>query len=391
MASFLNANGEIQQVSLDVTAYRAAADAGQSLQQFINTTYPTNAERYGTTWAQILESEGIFASANRELGIRPSTMADVINGRPEMQGATNVRDAVPTSRILFPAVIMGLIEDKLLANLAITPNAFDQLVGFDESINGDRYEQPILNFSKAEAGRSRGIAQLAQPASMLTITTSEKAYKIPTFALGLEISDQALRASSIDFVALALARQALVQRNERANDYVLALLNGDVDNGDGTLASLGMSVNSSTLDAAATGGAITHKAWMKYLMLNGTKRTLTHLVTDFDTAWKIENRTGKPTVQGDDAKSPRIDTQFTIMNPTWATNPSVFLTENAAWPAGTIMGIDKTWAVRRVKNLSADYQAIEAWALRRSTTMRFDFAEHVNRMFTEAYQVMVLA
>ena len=29
MASFLNANGEIQQVSLDVTAYRAAADAGQ--------------------------------------------------------------------------------------------------------------------------------------------------------------------------------------------------------------------------------------------------------------------------------------------------------------------------------------------------------------------------
>jgi hypothetical protein len=390
MSSFYDANGSVQQIKLDITDYRAAAEKGQSLQAHINTTYPTDAAKYGSTFNQVMESEGIFAVANRELGIRPSTLDAIFEG-PKMSAGTIVRDAVPASRVLFPAVMMSLVEDKLQANLAINPNAFDQLVGYDESISGDRYEQPVINLDRPAAARARGIAQLAQPASMLSITTSDKAYKIPTFAMGLEISDQALRVSTLDFVALALARQAMVQRNERANDYILALLNGDVDNNDGTLASLGCSVNASSLDAAATGGTINQRAWMKYLMLNGTKRTLSHLITDFDTAYKIETRTGKPTVVQNDGTTFRFDTQFSVMNPTWAKNPSVFLTDNAAWPAGTIMGLDKTWAVRRVKNIAADYQAIEAWAIRRSTTMRFDFAEHVNRMFPDAFQVLVLA
>lgn len=392
MPAFRNAQGEVQQLPLDVVMYRQAADAGMSLQQFINTRYPTNAEQYGTTFAQLLESEGIFLRGNRELGIRPSTMADVLRG-VSVEAGTVVKDAIPASRILFPAVMMGLIEDKLQASFTMTANAFDAMVGFEESITGERYEQPVVNYDRPAAARSQGIAQLAQPASMMTITTSDKAYKIPTFSLGLEVSDQALRATTMDFVAMSLARQAAVERNERANNYVLALLNGDVDNGDGSLSSLGYSVNSSALDSAAVSGNnyITQKAWMKYLMKDGTKRTLTHLVTDIDTALKLETRSGKPVITNDDSKTSRFDTQFNVMNPTWAKNPELFITDNASWPANTIMGLDKMWAIRRVRNLNADYQAIESYVLRRSQAMRFDFGEHVNRLYPEAFQVMVLA
>jgi hypothetical protein len=390
MASFIDAAGNVQQLQLDVTMYRQAAERGMSLQAFLNLNYPTNPEKYGSTFQQVLASEGIFVKPDREIGIRPTTMYEMVNGRPEMQGASNVKEAVPTSRILFPAVIMQAIEDKLVANLTMTANAFEEMIAVDENINGERYEQPVLNFSRPEAARSQGIAQLAQPASMLTITTSDKAYRIPTFALGLEVSDQALRASTIDFVALSLARQAAVERNERAQNYLLALLQGDVDNADSSLSSLGYSKTSTTYNGSATSGTMTHKAWMKYLMDNGTKRTLTHIVTDFDMAWKIETRTNKPTTGTDDSKTSRIDTQFTLMNPTWANNPKVFLTQDANWPANTAMGLDRNWAIRRVRNLSADYQAIESWALRRSTTMRFDFGEHVNRLYPEAFQVLVL-
>lgn len=392
MAKFFDRTGAIHELPLAVTMYRLAADNRMSMEQYLNATYgkDVNAEKDGTVFQQALASEGIYLKANRELGIRPSTLAEVLNG-PTPQAGTIVRDGVPTSRILFPAVIMAAIEDKLVANLSIYANAFDQLVGYDETINGDRYEFPVLNFSKPEAARSQGVSQLSDVPSMLSITASDVARRIPNFAIGLEISDQALKISSLDLVAMALARQAAVERNERAQNYVLQLWNGDVDNNDGTLASKGLVDASSTFDAAATGGTLTHKAWIKFLMKNGTKRTLTHLVTDFDTAYKIETRAGKPVITNDDSQTSRIDTQFGIMNPSWAKNPQVFLCDLAGWPAGTIMGLDKAWAVRRVRNLGADYQAIESYVMRRSQAMRIDFGEHVTRMFDDAYAGMTLS
>lgn len=395
MASFQDAQGNVQQLPITVTMYREAADAGMSLSQYINTRYPTDTARFGSTFQQIMASEGIFVSGSREYGIRPSTLDSIVNR--QMDAATIIKDQIPTSRILFPAVIMQAVEDKLLASFTMTPIAFDSLVGYEETISGERYEYPVLNFDKPSAARSMGISQLAQPASMLTITVSEKAFKIPTFSLGLEVSDQALKATTIDFLALSLARQALVERKERAGQFIMAILNGDVDNNDGSIASKGYMYNASTFDAAATGGVLTQKAWMKYLMKDGTKRTITNLITTVDTALKIEGRTGKPVVTNDDSKTSRFDTQFNVMNPTWAKNPDLFLvdedagTPTAAWPANTILGLDKAWAIRRVRNLNANYQGIESYVMRRSTQMRMDFGEHVNRMYDEAFGGLVLA
>lgn len=395
MSTFLDAQGNPQQVELHVSMYREAAESGMSLQHFINAKYPTDTAKYGSAFQQMMASEGIFVKPNRELGIRASTMDEILNGPKMGAGSSVVKDGVPASRILFPAVFLLAIEDKLIANLTMTADAFDNMLASDEAIANDRYEQPLINFDKPSAGFSQGVAQLAQPSSMLTITAKDVAYRIPTFSLGMEISDQALKAATIDIVALSLARQAAVQRNIRAQGYMLALLNGDPDNklgaGDGSLASLGLVDTSTSFDAAATGGVLTQKAWMKYLIKNGTKRTITHVVTDIDSAMKIEGRTGKPTVFTDDAQSPRIDTQFILMNPTWAKNPQIFLTQDPAWPAGTLMGLDKSWAIRRVRNINADYQAIEAMVMRRSQQMRFDFGEHVNRLYDDAFGCMTIA
>lgn len=389
MAAYINAQGETNQVELNVGMYREAAERGQNLAQYLNAMHPTNVERDGTAFAQILESENIFLRPNRELGISPTKLSEIL--APAIGAGTVVKDAVPTSRILFPAVIMQAVEDKLIANLTINANAFDSLIAIDESINGERYEHPVLNFDKPSVARHQGISQLAQPPSMLTITTSDKAYKIPTFALGLEVSDQALRNTTIDFVALSLARQFAVERNERAQNYILAILNGDVDNGEASLSSLGYFDTTTSFDAAATGGVITQKAWIKYLMKNGTKRVISHLITDVDTAMKIEGRTGKPTIVQDDGTTHRFDTQFNVMNPTWAKNPQLFLTDNPSWPASTILGMDKAWAIRRVRNLSADFNGIESYVMRRSTQMRMDFGEHVNRFYNDAFGGMTVA
>lgn len=393
MAAFIDAKGQTQQVKLDVTMYKEAGEKGMSLPQFLANQFPTNAEKYGSTFEQLLESEGIFIKPNKEFGIRPSTLAEVLEGRPSTDAGVTVKDAVPASRILFPATILAAVENKLVEDMSMTQNALDDMIGIEETVNGDRYEYPVLDFTNPEAARGQRISQLAMPASMMTITVSDTARKIAGYSLGLEVSEQALKATTLDFVALSISRQAMVERNERANDDLLAIWNGDEDKGDASLSSLGL-VKAAKADFDTAGisaaGTLTQKAWVKFLLWNSLKRTTTHIVTDIDTALAIEGRSGRPTVQTDNPTSPRIDTLFDVTNPMWPTRVKLFITQNASWPANTIMSIDKRYSLRRVQSLAIAYSAIESYVMRRSTAMRFDYGVEVHRFFDDATQGLTL-
>jgi hypothetical protein len=391
MASYIDNTGARQQVAVKVTDYAAAAELGLSLEQYINTTHPTQPDA-PSAFHQMLASEGIFIGGNREYGIRSASMDEVLNGRGKMEAGVIVKEAVPASRILFPAALMSAIEDKLAVDLETTPNAFEQLIAVDDSINHDRFERPILNFSRPEKARSQAISQLAMPAAMLTITASDQSRRIPVASLGLEISEQAVRATSLDIVGLALARQAATERNERADQYIMSLLGGDNDMDMVALSAISGKVRkANSFDATiSTAGTLTQKAWIKWLSANSKKRRITHVITDIDTAMAIENRTGKPIITNDNPNSPRIDAIPTIMNPSWDFNTRIFITDNPNWPAGTILGLDSRYGIHRVKSLTAQYEAIEALVMRRATQMRFDHGEIVYRLFDEAFEVLTL-
>lgn len=392
MASFINNAGETQQVELHVGMYREANDQRLSFEQYINRQFPDASSAHGSAFQQLLASEGICVKGEPSYGVRASSMDEILNGRGEMRGGSIVKEAVPASRILFPAAIMSAIEDKLTVDLDTTPNAFEGMIAIDDSITGDRYERPVLNFKKPEAHRDAIITQLALPNAMLSITASDVTRKIPTYSLGLEISEQAIKAATLDLVGLALARQAAVQRNERAEGYILQMLNGDTDMNQQALSAIsGKSVKANSLDASiTTAGTLTQKAWIKWMHRNHTKRRISHIVTDLDTALAIENRSGKPTNQNDNPNSPRIDAIPTILNPAWDFNTKIFITNDANWPANTIMGIDSRYAIHRVKSLSASYEAVENLVMRRATQMRFDHGEIVYRLFDEAFEVLTL-
>jgi hypothetical protein len=393
MAAYINSKGETNQVPLEIGMYRAAFDNGMSFEQYINRTYADADPKHGPAFTQLLASEGIFLRPVKEYGVRASTMDEILNGKGQMQaGGTILKEGVPASRILFPAAYLSVIEDKLLVDLNVTPNAFEGMIAVDDSINNDRFDRPVLHYSRPEAARHQIITQLAMPNTMLGITASEVSRKIPTFSLGLEVSDQALKATTLDLVGLALARQAAVERNERAQNYISQMLNGDVDNGMAALSSIsGKSVKASSFDSSLTvAGTLSQKAWISWLFKNHLKRKITHVVTDLATAMAIENRSGKPVVVGDNPTSHRIDAIPSIINEAWDFNTKIFLTDDPNWPANTIMGMDARYAIHRVKSLTATYEAVEQLVMRRSTQMRFDFGEIVYRLFDEAFEVMTL-
>lgn len=391
MAKFIDASGATQEVDITLDTVRAAADAGVSLREAINTQYGTDTSKFGEVFAQMCASEGIVFNPSKVNGIKAPKL-DAIFNPVQMQAGVITGNSNPSNqaRVLLTPAVLALVEDKLLGNLSMNPAAFDKMVGYDQSITGDWALWPVSNYSRPEAARSQRIAQLAAPASMLSLTTSEKSVRIPTVSLGVEWSDQAAKIMGLDYVAMSIARQAMIEKNEVANSHLLAMLNGDVDTGDAALTAPKV-VKANALDATiVAAGVLTQTAWMKFLYRNSTKRTLSHCVTNIDGALALEARTGKPVVVGDNPLSPRIDSLPLVMNPGWGPSIQVFITDDPNWPANTIMCLDANAAIMRLTSLSASYSASEDFVLRRASAMRMDYGQIAKRWFDDAFEVLSL-
>lgn len=387
---YVDANGDKQAIDVKVSDYREAAERGQSLKQYLATQFPTNAEKFGSAYEQLLEQSSVMVRANQEFGLRPSTIGEVVNPK---EAAAITREGVPVSRLLFPAIMLDVIEDKLQRDYSTNVSGFASMVAVEDSIQGERWERPVISFTKPEAARSAHIAQLAMPNMMMSITSSDKSMRIPTWGIGMEISEQAQKSTTLDLVGLAVARQGSVEANERAAGYILTLLNGDSDHGQGTLAAAGRSATAQSFDAAVTLiSTITFKAWVKWLTKNWKYRTLSHIVTDLDTLLVLRKMYKDEAINNGMSgnPSPTMETQLAVLNPNWPTNLQVFVTDDASWPANTIMGVDKRYGVHKVNSLTAQYSAVEAFAMRRSTMMRVDKGEMVYRLFDEAFEVLTL-
>ena len=391
MAGFINAKGENHEFEVSLDVIKAAAENRQSVRDYVNSTLDTDASKYGDAFSQLCASEGIVLIPQKDYGMRAPSLQSVLSGRPILEAGAIVRQPSSQARTLLMPAIGALVEDKLVADLNMNADEFDSLVAQDDTIADEWLLWPEINFNGPEAARSQVTSQLAKPATMMSITTSEKSIRIPTFSLGIEWSEQATKYIQLDLLALAIARQVAVERNDRANQNLLTMLNGDADMGQGSLSSLGKVTTAVSLDSAATTG-ITQKAWMLWLYQNSKKRKLNALVTDIAGAMALEGRANKPVITGDNPNSPRIDANVSVKNPTWNSDLPIFIVDpSVGWPAKTILGLDTRYAIQRVTSTNSSYQAQEDFVLRRGSAMRFDFGQICRRIFTDAFEVMTYA
>lgn len=388
--TILNAQGNPLEVTLEANLYREAHENELSVAQLLERKFgaETNAAKFGTVLEQMAAASGLIRHADPVRGFRSPTLADVFNGtgKAEMQAGIITRDGQPASRILFPAVFLQWIENALVKDFETQPQIFESMIAISDSIAGPRFEQPVVDFTKPQGARSQGIAQGAMPANMMTITASDVARKIPTFSLGVEISDEALKATSLDFLALSLQRQVAAERDARVEGYISAMVSGDTDLGMAALAA----ETTTSFDSTATGGIVTQKSWVKWLFNNFRFRHISHVICDVDTALKIESRTSKPVVTTDDPNSPRIDATFQLLNYKLS-QVKMFIVSAGVVPASTVVGLDSRYAIRRVRNSEAEYQAAEQFVMKKTQQLRFDFGEIVYRLFDQSWDQLTIA
>lgn len=324
-----------------------------------------------------------------QMGVNPrSTLKEVMSGG--VHAASTGGDASITGRLLVTAMLLPVIENQLREDRSGYAAMLRQHAALNINLPGTRWDRPILEFKRPENSRPQPVAELAEPVRMLTIKSSQKSSALLGEAIGIEFSDQALQNSTIDFISLSMRRQAEESANEVAMAHILSLLNGDVDVGMPTLASVvrGGAAVASTLDSAAGSGVLTQTAWVKWLWRNNLRRTITTVVTDFDGALAIENRLGRPTVKTDDAKSKRIDVLTNVVNPNWPNQVDIIITQDPNWPSNTIVGFDKAYGYSMVSSAALNYSAMESLAIRRSTKMRIDTGSAVDRFMNDAWDIL---
>ena len=404
MPAIIDHKGDTQQITLEPSVYRAAHDANLSLPAYINRTYGAQADsKHGSAFDQMCASEGIYIPGRNSMQLRAATVGDILDGKAAMTfDASTVTQQRNTdyggtqSRILFPAAVVDMVENSLQKDLQTDTNLFGSMVSLNLGVASDTFEQPVINYSTtngpdgANRAQAQRVAQLAHPGAMAIFTTSQTPRRLPTWSIGAEFSQQALRTATLDLVALSLARFMAVEADGRVYEYLSNLWSGDADMNSSAISA----VTSSTLNGSATSGVLTHKAWLKWLYRNRKYRKISHVVCDLDTYLKIEGRTGRPGSIGVlDPTLPRIDPQATALNP-YVDDVKVMLVDSAAEggpvPANTVWGVDSRFGIVKVSNTSAAYTAAETFAMKRSEAFRIDWSETVYRQWDAAFDVLTI-
>lgn len=395
--TFTDKEGLQQEVTLGLQHWQIAQDKNLSLRQFVNTAFPTVAGSSHDTFTQMCQSVGLYTKPARELGIRPITMKEIETGGLDYSAGMQGTEVNPVqTKILFPAVIAELVENKLQFDRQSAITAFDSMLADVYSVAGRRIEQPYIDYTRTngpEDTRTQARAQGAEPATMMTIKAGEKTLTIGETPLAVTITDEAMQATTIDMVALAMARQAEVEAYTRVGEDLKKVLQGDADAGSYGTAALA-SVNADTFDATIGADAtLTELAYCKWLYTGLEKRRINYIVTDFAGAWAIHNRTGKPTVDKDETKVPAdpFNAVASIFFPTLINNVEIFVVPSTAgWPANTLMGFDSRYAMRKWVNTLATYSDVERYVLRRASTFVVSFGSKVTRYFDDAFSVVTL-
>jgi len=351
--SFRNREGQLAEAVLSVEDYKAAADKSLSLAQHLEQTYgmKTDSQKYGTVLQQMMASSGMYLNADRHTGLRPPSMKDILAGTVQINMSAITKPEGNNgagARLLFPEVIMQTIESELRTDDGDFLGTYNSMVGQTQSINGQKFEQPVIDITAPKSSEAQPISQMAEPDVMIGITTSDVSRKIPTKSIGLMISDEAQQASTLDLVNLIVGVQAREERVRMVENDIKAMVNGDVDRNETGLTATKFVTFDSTISSA---GAASHKAYIKWLRANYRKMTLDYIVTDEDTALALEGRSGKPTRDSVDDSGSQFSTAFSLEN-LGIRPPKILLVDTALLGVNTLVGLDSRSAIRRVINAS---------------------------------------
>ena len=402
---YRDSSGNIKTGYIGLDDYRHAADHNMRVAGLINRRYSDADPAYGSAFEQGAKYLGIFARADRKYGVLPTTIRAIMDGSCTQQmagfqlsGGTIVSPkgpvggSTPASRLFFPELVLGFIEEELKADYGVEEAAFNRMFAMDTSITNEVWTQPVINTSAPGAQDMRPQAQNAMPANMVSITASQTSKALGAISIGLQMSDQAMRDSTLDLVAIIVKEQTMEQRMRHLWRDLNRILTGNPDAGETALTPEGFKA---VYDGTAAANTITHSGYLDMLWDPSRVYSWDYMIGTLASYKAIESRSGRPLMY-DPATSGNVGNEGSyglnpgnprLINFTTA-NPNYLAVPEGVVPAKQILMFDSRYALGRVTNVAANYSSTESMVMQRSQVWRWDMAEFVYRFRDEAIKVV---
>jgi len=387
----------LKTVDVELEDHKRAANAGVSFKQLINSRCEDADPAYGDAFNQAVQAMGGASKVHGGTGKMSPTLAQLYAGATAgpanaiNMGSTitspDGTDKTPAGRIFYPEIVMDMMRDSLSRDNSDIEQGFNSMIAVNENISGGVYIQPQINVTANESVGSQPISQGADPAVMVNITTSQVTRTIPTKSIGLQITDQAMQFATVDLVATAIAAQSRGERIRMVDSDINAMVNGDVDAGFAALTAQALSV----YDPALAAGVASHKGFLKMLHADYQKLSIDSAIMDIDTYLAYEARTGRPTADKNNSTDGRLNVNFKPINFSLE-DLNILIVKDAVLGANNrALFLDSRFAMRKVVDVTAQYEAIQAFVMRRMSQMRFDYGQHTTRLYDEAFKLIELA
>ena len=384
-------------VDVELSDYQTAANKNLSFKQLINSRCSDADPAYGNAFNQAVQSMGCYNRVHGQAqGLISPTLKQVYTGMEAGAAVGNVQmstitapdgsDHTPAGRIFYPEIVMDMMRDSLLRDNSDIEDGFNSMIAITDNVAGSLYTQPMINVTANEDVGAQPIAQGADPATMINITTSQYSRTIPTKSIGLQITDQAANFATVDLVATAIQAQARGERIRMVDSDIAAIVAGDTDAGYGALSGTTLQSYDSAIVA---NGTATHKAFLKMLHSDYQKLSIDSAIMSVDTYLAFEARAGRPTVDKDRGTDERLNMKFRPINFSLQ-DLNILLVSESVMPANTALFLDSRFAMRKVVDVTAQYEAVQAFVMRRMSQMRFDYGQHVTRLYDDAFKLITL-
>lgn len=399
--------GNVKTGELSLRDYELADRNNMRTSTLLNRKYSDADERFGSAFSQGARSLGIFPKGDPKFGIPATTIREAMTGEcMEKMGAVEMAatgntivtpsgpkgGSTPASRVFMPEIVLDMMNEKLIEDHSVEAMAFNKMIASDQTIQSEIYTRLLVDVTVPREHDSRPIAQNSLPRNQVSISTGQTSYALRANSIGLQISEQAQGHASIDLVSIILAQQVEGERYRNLWRDMGQVVSGNVDVGEGALTPIDFKA---TLDTAAGVGEVTQLGWLKSLYDPTRKVNMNALMCTLDVYMDIVNRTGRPLmfdpttsgVNHGNMGTYGLDVEPNLLN--WAVGvPNVLLVPEGLWPVKTYVLLDTRYALMRVRNASASYAAVEKMVLQRTDVMRFDYSEHIHRLFPSDQDVI---
>lgn len=371
-----------KEVEANAEWYKTAAEQCITLREFVRRKCADADFSVGDPIDQMMANAALL---DGKLVGRSPTMADLAG----MTAADGFRrpdgsDGSLGARLLYPQLILETLNTNVMRDDGSDIiQIWNSLVATTHNLNGQRADQPYIDTSGPEESRSGRITQMAEPETLVSITTGQKSFYIPTNSIGLVISKEAQAATTIDLVRIVMEAQARGDKIRRIGEQLRSMVFGDEDLGIDPLPVR----KANEYDASITQpNVITKRAYIKWLFEKHKTANLSRVLTNLDTALDLD--------EGLYPRSTGVD-NTKIATP-WGglklgiTEPTLTPFADEVFGAGILVALDPRYAIQRFVDISAAYNGIEDFVMRKATGFRVDYGEMSSRLFDEAWSVLSL-